>query len=350
MDETQPTSASDKGMPGAPELSGEIKPPSAPLVNDRQTGPIFKATPTPTETTVPVEATPSPVFDDVDDEVPEAPLAMDEHQARIEYLQSINQTKSKKRKRGFKSGRAALAVFLILIIVGAIGAAAYFWFHNARPNAPVKQPVKAAVQTPAQTKTDQQPATNPTGASTAEPKTYTSTTFKLNLTYPSDWTPDEQTGKLTITSPVVTLADASGQTTNGRMILSIRPRQDKPAEFAAGKVVAVLASDKVNYTAPAAGQRGSTYLSYLQYGGTSTKGGMDGLYITGNYGYKYAQTVQLSEISKIDPLVEVTFVSCADVTCAVATQKPLTVSSTAWKTDTTNRPVVEKLLKSIVFN
>jgi cytoskeletal protein RodZ len=347
MDETSDT---NNNTLGAPELSPSVKPPSAPLVEDRQKGPIFKAAPEPVETAVPIETSASSVFDDEDDDIPEAPPALDEHQARIEYLQSINQ-RTKKKKSGFQPGRAAVAIVLIFIIVGAIGTAVYFWFHNARPNSPAKKPTPAVAQTQP-TQTEQTPATttDPT-ATTSEPKTYSSTVFNLSLSYPGDWTaPDEQASKLTITSPVVTLTNASNQTASGRMVLTIRPRQDKPAEFAAGKVVAVLASDKINYTAPAAAQRKSTYISYLQYAGTKVKGGMDGLYITGSYGYKYAQVVQLSEISKVDPLVEISFVSCSDVACATATQKPLTVSSTAWKADTTNRPAVETLLKSIVFN
>ncbi len=351
-DETQSTKSE---VSGAPELGKGVKPPSAPLVNDRQTGPVFRAEPTmPAEQPVSIDTTPAPdLFDGDDDDAPEAPPALDEHQARIEYLQSLRQEKPKKRGKT-SVGRVLLAMGLILVIIGALGAAGYFFFHSSRPTAKKVAVTPAATnQQPTQqqtTPTTTTPTTPTDATASAEPKDYTSTTFNLNLSYPGNWTPEELTDKLAITSPVVSLTDASGQVTKGRIVLSVRKQQAKPAEFTAGNVVAVLDSVKVNYTKPAASQRASTYLSYLQYAGTNVKGGLDGIYITGNYAYKYKQTAPVTEVSKISPLVSVAFVSCADDTCAATTQKPIAISSTAWNTDTTNRPAVETMLKSFIFN
>jgi hypothetical protein len=57
----------------------------------------------------------------------------------------------------------------------------------------------------------------------------------------------------------------------------------------------------------------------------------------------------VTDVAKLSPLIDVTFVSCADDTCAAKTQQPLTISSSAWQQDTTNRPTVEALLKSITI-
>ena len=345
-DQNRPTPV-DGNPQGAPELGRGIKPPSAPLVSDRQTGPIFRAAPPEINSpVVPVNSNPSPVFDD-DDDAPQAPPALDEHQARIEYLKSLRQQDSpKKKKRRNKTGRTVLAIVLVVLIVGALGAAAYFWFHSSRPTTPAKQPAKT--QTQPTTPAAQEPTAQ--DEQTVATKDYSSTAFALSLAYPGDWTPEEVAGKLTITSPVLQLTNASGQTTSGKIVLLVRPHQDKPAEFTAGNIVTVLDSETVNYTRPSSTQAGSTYISYLQYATTKIKGGLDGIYITGDYGYKYGQDVKLTEISKLNPLVDVTFVSCADTTCVTATQQPLTISSSVWKSDTTNRPAVDTMLKSFVFN
>lgn len=341
-DQNRPTPA-DNNPPGAPELGKGVTPPSAPLIDDKFTGPVFRAQPTnPDKPAVAVPAASEPQLQD-DIETDDQQPAVDDRQARIEYLQSLRQDSGKKRK---KSKLKPFIIGLVgLLIIGAASAGAYIRLHDSGPAK--KQSVQT---TPQQTnRTSEQPTVDSDQSKTADIKEFTSSTFHLSLSYPGDWTPEELADKLTITSPVVSLANGSGQATSGKIVFSVRPRQDKPAEFAAGKVVAVLASDKVSYAKPSASQRATTYLSYLQYAGTTVKGGLDGIYITGNYGYKYAQVVQLAEISKIDPLIEVSFVSCADTTCAVATQKQLTLSSASWKTDTANRPAVEAMLKSLVL-
>ena len=344
-DQNRPTGA-ESNPPGAPELGKGVAPPSAPLIDDKFTGPVFRAEPiNPERPTIPEPTDPAPQTDnkvEVDDAEPE----VDGRQARMDYLQSLRQDGGNKRKKG--KGKIILIVVIIVLLLGAGGAAAYMWLKGSDSAGKTKQPSQTKTQTTTQPSTE--PVVDGEQNSAAEAKTFTSTAFALSIAYPGDWTPEELKDKLVITSPVVTLTDANGQKTNGRMVLNVRARQDKPVEFTAGNVVAVLDSDKVNYTKPSSTQRGSTYLSYLQYATTTTKGGMDGVYITGDYGYKYGQTVRLVEISKVDPLVNVMFVSCADTTCAATTQKALSVSSTAWKTDTANRTAVETMLKSLALN
>lgn len=348
MDEQNRPTPADNNPPGAPELGKGVTPPSAPLVEDKFTGPVFRAqpiNPSKSPAPVPVAAT-SPRSADTDEPDNDEDGEVDEHQARIEYLRSLRPDSGKKRRRS--KGKLLLITVLIVVLLAAGGASAYY-FMGKKSSGTTKQPAKTA----ATTNTDQtsnEPAANSDQSSAAETKTYNSQTFGMSIAYPGDWTPAETKDKLTITSPVVKLTDATSQTKSGRLVLTVRARQDKPVEFTGGAVVAVLDSDKVDYTKPTSTQRGSTYLSYLQFATTTTKGGLDGVYITGDYGYKYGQTVRLAEISKVDPLVNVTFVSCADETCADSAQAPMTISSTAWKSDTANRTVVETMLKSLTLN
>ncbi|CAN5421474.1 hypothetical protein BH09PAT4_BH09PAT4_02720 [soil metagenome] len=346
-DDTQPTK---HDIPGAPELGkGVRRPPTAPLISEKQTGPVFRAEPTtptpmPTRQVAPIASDPAP-FNDDEDKAPEASSTLDEHQARIEYLRTLRQGNAK-NKSGRKLGRKlAIVALVILLLGGAAGAGGYYYLNRDTDSSKKAQPT-------AQTTTDKpsnEATTDDNPAATVGTKDFASSTFSLSLSYPEDWTPEELADKITITSPVVNLTDGAGKPVTGRIILRVRPQQAKPAEFTGGDVVAVMDSAKVSYTKPSASQRASTYISYLQYPATSVKGGLDGIYITGNYGYKYAQVVQLAEISKINPLIDVMFVSCPDTTCAATTQKQLTLSSAAWKSDTTNRPAVETMLKSLVL-
>jgi hypothetical protein len=344
MDEQNRSTPTGNNSPGAPELGRGVTPPSAPLIEDKFTGPVFRAQPISPEKPVaptPVAFEPQPGDDEeVDDEESE----VDERQARLEYLQSLRQDSDKRRGKG--KLKPFIIGLVILLVIGAGGAAAYMRLHDSGPAK--KQPTHTKTQQTNQTSNE--PAAQADQNSTAETKTYDSTTFSLSLEYPGDWTPEETKDKLVITSPIVTLTDATGATKQGRILLNVRARQDKPAEFTAGNIVTVLDSEKVNYTRPSSTQAGSTYISYLQYATTKTKGGLDGIYITGDLGYQYGQNVKQTDIAQLAPLVDVTFVSCLDTTCAAANQQPLVISSTSWKSDTTNRPAVETMLKSIVFN
>lgn len=343
-------SSTPNEAPGAPELGKEVRPPVAHTPKPKRTGPVFKAD-DPVPNAVPqlvrstplTQAAPEPTepsglpVDDIDEPEDDTPV-LDEHQARIEYLRSLREQKPKKK-------RGKWVVLLILLLLAA-GAGGYYYFVMRDSQAGQKthakqQPTTTEDTTPVATDEEQGPA---------KLTQYTSTAFPLSLKHPSDWTPAEQGGVLTVTSPVVKLTDASGQTVDARMVVTVRAKQDKPAEFTTGPVLAVLDSDKITYDHPAITQQGLAYITYAQYSTASVKGAMNGIYITNDYGYKYKQVVPVGDIAKLNPLVEVTFVSCVDAECAATTQTPLAVSSTAWKLDTINRPVVEDLLKSFTFN
>lgn len=348
--ETQ--SSTPNEAPGAPELGKAVKPPVAPTEKPKRTGPVFKADDSvpnavpqlvrsaPLAQPTPEAPEPSGLPIDDGDEPADDTSDVDEHQARIEYLQSLRQQQPKKKR-----GKWLLMLLFLLLLASAAGAYYYFVMRD-------NQTGQTAAQAKKQPKTSKDTASNAAN----DPQTpatltqYTSTAFPLGLKHPSDWTPAEQAGTLTVTSPMVKLTDASGQPVDGRMVVTVRPKQDKPTEFTTGPVLAVLDSDKITYDHPSSTQQGLAYISYAQYSTASVKGAMNGIYITNDYGYKYKQVIPMGDIAKLNPLVEVTFVSCADADCAATAQTPLTISSTAWKLDTTNRPMVEDLLKSFTFN
>jgi hypothetical protein len=111
--------------------------------------------------------------------------------------------------------------------------------------------------------------------------------------------------------------------------------------------VAVLPSENITYASPATGQRGSTYVSFLQYSTTTAKGALDGIYITGNAGYQQGQAIPMVDVVKVDPLITVTFVSCT-TTCSDASPAA-NVSSTVW-TAASLQTILENMFKSLAIS
>ncbi len=323
--------------PGAPELGKAVKIPSAPPAPaTREKGPVFQPTPNPKATDQSATTPPAPTA-----AASKPNPISDEHQARLEYLRNLRNDKPKK---SHKVRNTILIVLLVLLLMG--GGAAAFWVYEKKfkdePTA-VQNTAKTSPQTDKETP-------SPSGQQdpfTKQMTTYESSNFSLSVDHPEDWEPAEHNGVLTITSPITTLTDANGQTTQGKVLLTVRPKQANPEELSKGNAVAVLESQKVDYTHPSAGQRGSTYISYLQFAETTTKGGMDGVYITGDAGYQYAGYVPKTDITSVDPLINVTFINCANEVCAKSAQSPLTISSTSWKGNL--KDTVEAMLKSFTF-
>lgn len=314
-------------QPGAPELGKAAKIPEAlPAEPVHDPGPVFQPTST---------ASAAPPAPRAAQPLPDEPV--DEHQARINYLRSLRENRPKKSHKG----RNIFLVLLLLLLVA--GAGGYWWYTN-RPA--LTKPVATKRQQPSKPSSSSSQATTSDGF-TKQTKSYSATDFGLSLEYPADWTPAEQNGILTFTSPITTLTGGTGQTTQGRVILAVRPKDANPPELKQGNAVAVLPSEIIKYTNPTASQRGSTYVSFLQYASTTTKGGLDGVYVTGNAGFQYAQTVPASDITSVDPLIDVTFVSCSDDSCAPSAQTPLTISSKSWTGDL--KSTIETMLASFTF-
>lgn len=137
-------------------------------------------------------------------------------------------------------------------------------------------------------------------------KHYDSVNFNLGFDYPADWSvTDSGNGVLTVKSPAVGVKDASGQSVSTQITMMIRNKSQKLPEFDAGNAMAVLDSEKIAYTKPTQTQRANTYISFLQYAKTTS--GFDGIYITGNNGYKKAQAIPKVDIQTVDPIISVTF-------------------------------------------
>lgn len=229
-----------------------------------------------------------------------------------------------------RKSRHWFLVIIVLLLVG--GGAADWWFFIRQKPAPAKPTAARSQQAPSQ---DQ---------STTGTKHYDSSDFDLAFDYPEKWpVSDKGDGKLTVTSPAMQLTDATGQPQTGEVVVGIQKKD--AADFSAfkqGSAVAVLDSQKVNYTKPTSTQRKSTYISYLQYAATATHGALDSVYITGDFGYKYGQNIPESDLLKLDPLITVRFYACTGAKCS-GKPTPLSIQSSSWPKDATAKQLMTML-------
>jgi len=227
-----------------------------------------------------------------------------------------------------KSHKGVIIAIVLVLLLAAGGAAGHFKFYKTAKLAPT-------IQT----------ATTKVAVIESSTKTYSSPNFYLTFKYPANWTVnDTGGGQMSVISPPVQLKSASGQTVTGQVEMLIRNNQQKLSEFNAGNATAVIDSQKIAYTSPSQTQRANTYLSFLQYA-TASNSGLDGVYITGDFGYQKGQAIPLVDVSKGDPIISVTFVKCSDSSCSGKTT-PLSISQTAWDDPAFSAPII-KMLQSL---
>lgn len=270
----------------------------------------------------------------------------DEREERLEYLRNINDSRETKRKKSKKKKIFFVIVLLLLFLGGA--AAGGYWFYENRPvgdnNNATNQSTAGQQTTPAD---DPAPIDTVGSLESGKSKEYSSSVFPVTLTYADNWDLKESAEALTITSPKVKLTGADGQPTDAAIVFMLKNKQTDIPAFGKGSALAVLASERITYTAPAAGQRGQTYISFLQYKTTTTQGALDAIHVTGNKGYQKGQSIPETDLLAVDPYITVSFVSCTSA--CLATAPPLPVSNTVWN-DTTIKKAIEDLLKSLAIS
>lgn len=227
---------------------------------------------------------------------------------------------------------------LIVLTVLVIGFAVY-WFILRQPTQPV---------VPAGATSQSQADTQPKETITTETKQHRSKKFSLRFDYPADWkvTEDETAGTLKAVSPAINLMGADGISTPGQVILLFRSAGQPIAEFDTGNAVAVRTSERITYAQPGASQRGSTHISFLAYSNSTNTSAIDSVYVTGDSGYQSGQAVPLVDISKVNPIITISFQRCSDDQCSSSTL-PLAISSSMWDNPAFSGSL-KKILESLV--
>jgi len=280
---------------------------------------------------------PMPPSIDPEDEGTSPQTPEEERQERIEYLRSIAPDRGKKHK-----SRKGL-IILIIILILLLGGAAY-WFLGRSTSTPSKKSTNSSTSSPNNSSSSQ------SGASQIPTTTehYDSPYLRLGFDHPTGWTvTDNGNGKLTAVSGPLELANPSGQKSTGQITLTVRASGQALPEFDKASAVAALDSQKIAYAKPTATQRGNTYVSFLRYATDTYSDGLDGVYITGDAGYKAGQDIPKTDIAKVDPIVSITFAGCSDAACSAA-PAAMAISTSSWQDTSFSGPLM-KMLESFSF-
>jgi hypothetical protein len=236
-----------------------------------------------------------------------------------------------KLKPSRKVGIAAAVIVLVL----ALAAGSYWFVKNRNSNDKPTETSQTAQNVSATEKIS------------SETKKFESASFRLSFDYPSDWRASEDNPEaITVLSPDITLKDTQGKDAKGQIYFRIRAKGQQLQGFDKGDAAAVLASEKIAYTAPTQVQRASTYITFVRYAENSQ--GLDAIYITGDTGYEQGQSVLKTDIEKVDPIISVEFYLCPKDGC-----KELSgvygIGEQTWQDPDIAEPL-KKMLTSLVIN
>lgn len=225
-------------------------------------------------------------------------------------------------------------IILVVLILVAGGAGAY-WYIGHKPKQPAAKTNTSAKQTAA--------------LIASQTQNHSSPDFNLSFDYPTDWTVTDTlgSGAVTARSPALQLKDTQNQNFTGQIVFTIRGKQLPLPEFDKGNATAIRVSEKIAYSKPSASQRGSTYISFLNYA-SSAGSTLDGIYITGDVGYQKDQAIPKADIVPIDPVVSVSFVKCANSSCNTD-GTAAGVAPAMWDDAAFSGPL-KKMLQSLVIN
>ena len=176
---------------------------------------------------------------------------------------------------------------------------------------------------------------------------YNSVASSLNFNYLASWSiNDNNNGFIAITSPTSKLTLADGSKISGRVLISIDQQSQVPKTFG-NYSLALSNSSLISYTSPTQYQRNQTYLTYVQYPATTIVGGLDAIYVTGDFGYSKGESIPATDMAKLNPLIIISFETCLDTACdknSPATVGSDTYNSSLITTDTIN------VIKSLQLN
>jgi hypothetical protein len=249
-----------------------------------------------------------------------------------------------------KSKSWVVILLIVILLLGSGIGAGWYILHYKKKNhshAPNKQSlsIKASTNLPSSQSSQPSPTTP------AIPFTsHSSATFGMTFNYPSAWTVvDSGAAGTSVTSPVLNLIAAGGNTVQGEVQMNILNKGSLPSAFTTNSV-AVMTSQKISFNTPSTAQAADTYISFVQYPATTITGGLDGIYISGNYGYQKDQVIPASNIATVDPLIYFNFYSCASSLCPTSSRQPLTIAgSSEWNNQSFSAPIL-LMIKSFSFD
>ncbi len=240
------------------------------------------------------------------------------------------------KKKVFKIRKYVYLLVGVIVLIG-IG---FLIFHSSTNTSKVSKRSKVATAKVNQTNNK---SVTPVGSNTS----YNSTNFNLTMNYPNSWVISDTPTMLQLNSPITSIVDENNHMVQGKIIISVSPQGKFPVNLGSQPATAVLNSQLISYSTPTPAQDAQTYLSFLQYSSTNTVGGLDGVYVTGNYGYLKGQNIPQTNLANISPLVIITFQKCSDQKCSNLSN--LTISAKDWSNIKFSTPIIN-IIKSFQFS
>jgi hypothetical protein len=251
-------------------------------------------------------------------------------------LKDFSYTKVPPPRKSGNNYRPLIIAIIAIIIIG-IGS---LWLGSSSKDKAHASPTKPVAAVKKQTQ-------NLSSAPSGNLTTYSSNNFNLGVTYPSNWVISDTPATMSITSPITKIVNEYNKVVEGKIIINVNPQGQLPTQFGSSPATAVLNSQLISYSAPTPAQDAQTYLSFAQYSSSNIIGSLNGIYVTGNFGYLKGQSIPQSDIQSVSPLVSVSFEQCSNLKCSSLSN--LTISATDWSSSSFANPIIA-IIKSFQFS
>jgi hypothetical protein len=237
-------------------------------------------------------------------------------------------------KTSRKSGhmvRNLLIVLAVVVVLAAGGGGAYWYMkHHKSSNVSKSSSSTTTVATA--------PSSTATTSSSSGQYISNGSDLNLSFSYPANWTVSPASGgnsndkTITVTSPVVSIPDANGATTNGKIVVTLRPSSAGLSELNTGSPVAAQDSVQIAYSAPTSSQHQYTYLTFVHFtNGETAAGAFEEVLVTGIQQFTKGGSVSAAELSGLDPIIGANFYRCSDTTCAGTGAGSLSINNATWQ-------------------
>jgi hypothetical protein len=240
-----------------------------------------------------------------------------ERQERLDYLRNIAPTRQ-------KHGRWPV-ILAGVVVITLIGLGSWLALdHGGKAASKKAAPAKVAP--------------SPLSQSSATTN-YVSNGQDLNLSFdypiawsvspPSNANPNDQ--PISVTSPLTTITTATGGSTTGRVIISIRPVSAQLSELSAGNATAAQASSQFGYAKPTANQFQYPFLTFIhQPTAGNPASAFQEVFVTGTTQFNAGDSITADSFS-VDPIISASFFSCTTTVCDGPDAVPLNITNNTWQ-------------------
>lgn len=253
-----------------------------------------------------------------------------------EFVSQTQPIKEKRQKR--KKQRIIFGIIALIILIGA-----GLYFALTRKNS-TQRTIDSTQQANQQTEVEVREDTN------VKTENFVSNELSLAFDYPSNWKIHDEPGdkQIMLDSPALKLRTPEGESKTGKIVMRIRGKGTKLDEIKTDSLTAARESVKLTYSKPSPSQRGQTYLAFLRFS-NGLSGGVGGMYVMGDTGYKKDQYVPKADFTPLDPIISFSFHSCNTADSCTESGQNLSIAPSEWE-DNPAFDKVKSILESLVVN